>query len=68
MLLKLGYALGVWIIVTIVLYLLGGLMVTIAQPTVVQIGAFLRDNSALIGFVAGVVYFIFGGGWVARRP
>jgi len=67
MLLKLLFSLGVWIIVSVVLYLIGGLMLTIVQPPVTQIGAFLKDNSLLIGFVAAVVYLIWGYRPVAPR-
>lgn len=60
MIIRFFWALGVWIIVALALYIVGGLLTSIAQETVAQIGAFLRDNAGIIGFLCGLVYFFFG--------
>ena len=52
-------ALVVWVVVAIICYLVGGLVATIDPVT--ELGAFLRDHAGLLGFLAGVVYFFFGG-------
>ena len=60
MLLKILYAIIVWIVVTIVLSLFGGLLVTVDQEVTVKIGQFLKDHSMIIGFLAGLCYYVWG--------
>jgi hypothetical protein len=59
-------ALAVWIVVTLVLVLLGGLLITVGQQVTTVVGAFLKDNSLLIGFLCAVVYFFFGRPYTPR--
>jgi hypothetical protein len=60
MLLRVLWSLGVWVIATIVCLLLGALLATVGEETVSSIGAFLKSNAGLIGFLCGLVYFFFG--------
>lgn len=53
-------ALAVWIITTLALVLLGGLLIALGQQVTTVVGEFLKDNSLLIGFLCGIVYFFFG--------
>lgn len=60
MLIKFLVALGVWIIVSLVLALLGGLLLHVGQQVTTTIGQFLKDSSMILGFIAGLAYFIWG--------
>lgn len=53
-------ALAVWIVVTLILVLLGSLLVTLGQDVTNRVGLFIKDNSLVIGFLAGLLYFFFG--------
>lgn len=64
MILRIVYAIIIWILAALGFYLLGGLLVAVGQPTLSGIGAFLRDNSVVIGFLFGLLYFIFS--WPSR--
>lgn len=63
---KFVVALVVWIVVTILLSLFGGLLVTIDQEVTVKIGQFLKDSSMILGFLSALAYFFFGGDWRPR--
>lgn len=58
MLLRFLFALGVWIGVTILCLILGLLLVSIG----VGAGTVIEDHASLIGFLAGLVYFLLGFG------
>lgn len=64
MLVKALYAVVVWVVVAILLYLFGGLLMAVTEPTTHAIGAFLREHAGLIGFLCGLAYFFFG----TRQP
>lgn len=53
MLRKLLLSFLVWIIVAVVLELVGNLIGG-------QVGIWLQNNNILIGFLAGIVYFVWG--------
>lgn len=60
MLIRILYAIVVWVVVAIVLWLLGGVLQTIQEPTTHAIGNFLRGSAGLIGFLCAVVWYFFG--------
>lgn len=53
-------ALLVLVAAAVVCLLLGGLLQTIQEATANSIGAFLKGNAGLIGFLCGIVWFIWG--------
>jgi hypothetical protein len=67
MLLRILYAIIVWVVVTIVLWLLGGLLQAVLEPTTRAIGNFLRGSAGLIGFLCAIVWYFFGPGSVRPR-
>lgn len=66
MLLRILYAIIVWVVAAIVLWLLGGLLLHVTEPTTHAIGGFLKAQAGLIGFLCGLVYFFFGDHTVRR--
>lgn len=57
---KLLASLVVWVVVALVVAFVGTLVATIDQVQVNTLGTFLKDNAGLLGFLAGVAYFIWG--------
>lgn len=57
---KIIAAILVWVIVALVVAFIGTLITTVAQVQIQTLGRFLKDNSGLIGFLAGAAYFIWG--------
>ena len=53
-------ALFVLVIVTILAFLLGGLLEAISLQVISDIGSFLESNCGLIGVLAALVYLVFG--------
>lgn len=53
-------ALVVWVIVGLVVAFVGTIIATVDQEQIKTLGAFLKDNAGLIGFLAGAAYFIWG--------
>lgn len=66
MLKRIAWSVGVWVIVALALWLLGGLLLHVAEPTTHAIGGFLKAQAGLIGFLCGLVYFFFGDHTVRR--
>lgn len=58
--LKVVAAIIVWAVVTLLLQFIGGLLVTVTQPQIQYLGKFLESSAALLGFLAGAIYFIWG--------
>lgn len=59
-LVKLGASILVWVVVGLVLVFVGGLLLTVTQAQVREVGKFLKDNAYLLGFLAGAWFFIWG--------
>lgn len=62
MLRRLILAVVVFIVVTLIVYLLGSLCLAISEATINSVGTFLHQSSGIIGFLAGICYFFFGNG------
>lgn len=61
-------ALFVFIIVALVVGLLGNLLLEFPAQAMQLIGKFFKDNSLIIGVIAGIGYFVWGYVPTIRRP
>lgn len=66
MLRKLLLALVVWLAVAIGLFLVGTLLLHVAEPTTRAIGGFLKQFAGLIGFLCALVWYFFGDNTLRR--
>jgi uncharacterized Tic20 family protein len=57
---KIIAAIIVWVAVALLVAFVGSLIVTVDQEQIRALGTFLKENSGLLGFLAGAAFLIWG--------